>query len=105
MFDLVEGGSEDEVTVRRNRDAFVWSTLVPRVLVDVSSPDPSVTVVGERLEMPVLLAPTGVAEACHPGGDLLAARAAARFGTVFVAGMYTAFRMEDIAEAARGPLW
>jgi len=83
VFDFVEGGAGDEVTLGLNRAALERHAFRPRVLVDVSKRDQSTTLFGERLETPVLIAPTGMAGICWPRGEVLAARAAQRAGTIF----------------------
>ena len=105
VFDFVDGGAEDEVTLRRNRTAFERLAFQPRVLVDVSKRDQSATVLGQRLETPVIIAPTGLAGACWPRGEILAARAAASLGTIFTLSTHASCSIEQVAQAAPGPLW
>lgn len=105
VFDFVEGGAGDELTLRRNREAFDRLTLNPRVLVDVGKRDQSVSLFGERLETPVLIAPTGLAGVCWRRGEIAAARAAHRVGTVFTLSTHASCSIEEVARAAPGPLW
>src|SRR3954465_283136 len=78
-FDFIDGGAEDEITLRANRSAFQELALRPRWLQDVSPPrDQSVTVFGRRVDTPVLLAPTGFARLAHQYADVAAAAAAAK---------------------------
>ncbi len=105
MFDLVDGGAEDEFSMRKNRTAFNRFSLQPRILKDVSERDQSVTVLGQKLSMPVILAPTGVGQACWPHGDILAAKAAGAMGTIFSASTYTQPSLEDIAQGGSGHKW
>src|ERR671931_1312261 len=74
----LEGGGEDEYTLRRNRAAFDEVELVPRVLHDVSRVDASATVLGTRVPLPVVLAPVGAPRLIHHEGELAVARAATR---------------------------
>src|SRR2546430_1894728 len=67
-FDYIAGGAEDEVSLRRNREAYEKWALRPRVLVDVTQRDPSTTVLGQRISMPVLVAPTAFHGLVHPAG-------------------------------------
>lgn len=105
VFDFIEGGAEDEVTLRRNRSAFERLTFRPRVLVDVSHVDPSTTVLGQRLDTPLILAPTGLCGMAAPRGEVMAARAAVRAGSVFTLSTMSAVSLEDVARLAPGPHW
>lgn len=105
VFDFVDGGAEDEVTLALNRSAFQRYTFNPRVLVDVSKRDQSTTVLGQRLETPVITAPTGLAGICWPQGEILAARAAASLGTIFTLSTHASCSIEEVALGAPGPLW
>ena len=77
-YGFIAGAAEDEVTLRENRAAFQRLWLRPRVLVDVSRIDPSTTVLGQRIEFPVLLAPIAVQRLAHPDGALASARVSPR---------------------------
>src|SRR5437867_289137 len=81
-FDYIAGGAEDEVSLRRNREAFGRWAIRPRVLVDVTRRDTSTMVLGERVTMPVLVAPTALHGLVHPEGELATARGAAAAGTI-----------------------
>jgi L-lactate dehydrogenase (cytochrome) len=105
IFDFVEGGADGELTVRANRDALDTVRFDPRYLTDVSGRDVSTAVLGQRVAVPFLLAPAGLATVVHPEGELAAARAAGRAGTVFVASTASGHPLETIAEHATGPLW
>src|SRR5688572_29561285 len=70
VFDYVDGGAEDELTMRRNRAAFARVEFRPRVLRDVSRVDPSVSLLGRTLPIPLVLAPTGSTRILHPDGEL-----------------------------------
>jgi 4-hydroxymandelate oxidase len=104
-FDYYAGGAGDELTLAANRAAFAEVFLRPRVLVDVTRVDTAVTVLGQRLEMPILIAPTAFQRLAHSDGELATARAAGRAGTVMVASTIATHTLEDIAAAAGGPLW
>jgi L-lactate dehydrogenase (cytochrome) len=75
--DFVDGGAEDEVTLRRNREAFERVRLVPRLFAGAPDVDLSTELLGDRVTMPVALAPTGIARLVHPEGELAVARGAA----------------------------
>jgi len=105
LFEFVEGGAGGEVTLRANRAAFERVGFAPRYLVDVSQRDTSTTVLGTPVAMPMLLAPAGLARLVHPAGELAAARAAGAAGTIFCVSTASSCTLEEIAEAATGPLW
>jgi L-lactate dehydrogenase (cytochrome) len=105
VFDFVDGGSEDEVTLRQNRAAFGRYNFRPRVLVDVSNRDQSAVVLGERRASPLIIAPTGMAGICWPYGEIVAARAAARKGVIFTLSTHSSCSIEEVARASDGPLW
>lgn len=104
-FDYIAGGAEDERSVRRNRDAFVRWALRPRVLVDVSSRDLSTTVLGRRISLPVLVAPTAFHGLVHPEGELATSRAAMEADTIFVASTIATRTLEEIASVGPAPRW
>jgi 4-hydroxymandelate oxidase len=104
-FDYIAGGADDEVTLRRNREAFERVTLRQRALVDVSNVDLSTTILGERVEMPVLLAPVALQRLAHPDGEAASARAAANAGTIFTLSTMASATIEDVAKASDGPKW
>ena len=104
-YDFVAGGAEDEVTLSENRAAFQRILLRPRVLTDVSSVDASTTVLGERIALPLLLAPAGGQRMVHADGELASYRAAAAAGTIFVLSTTSSYSIEEVASAADGPRW
>src|SRR5262249_10311639 len=83
MFDFVDGVANGEWTQRRNQAEFERIMFDPRVLVDVSRRDQSTTVFGQRIETPIIIAPTGLTAIAWPNAELLAARAARRAGAGF----------------------
>ncbi len=101
----VSGGSGDEVTVRWNREAFERLVLRPRNLIDVSTLDTRVTLLGQTLPHPILLAPTGYHRLFHPEGERATARGAGEAEALLVVSSSATTPVEDIARAARGPLW
>jgi len=105
VFDYFAGGANDEITLRANRSAFDTTFLRPRVLVDVSHRDLSTTLLGQKIDFPVIIAPMGFQAMAHPDGELASCRAAGSSGTMFVASTMSNHRMEDIAKAATGPIW
>jgi L-lactate dehydrogenase (cytochrome) len=105
VFDYADGAAGDEITMRRNLDAFAELQLHPRQQIDVSERSMETTVLGRTLTMPMLLGPTGLQRLVHRRADLEVAEAAGRAGIPFVVSASTAFTVEEIAEAATGDLW
>jgi isopentenyl diphosphate isomerase/L-lactate dehydrogenase-like FMN-dependent dehydrogenase len=105
VFDIIDGGSGDDVTVRANREAFQRIWLRPRAMQDVSNVDLSTTVLGERITMPLMLDPCSFARICDSQAELAVARAAGRAGTVYAIAGGASETPQDIAKVATGPLW
>jgi (S)-mandelate dehydrogenase len=104
-FEYVEGGAEDEATLRYNRSAFERWRLLPRTLVNTSARHIRTELFGRPSAAPLLIAPTGFNGVLHPHGDLALARAAARAGIPFTISTFSTTRLEDIARGAGGRLW
>ena len=104
-FDFIDGGADGEVTLRANAEAFERRTLRPRQLVGVQTRDLHTTVLGVPVQMPVLIAPTGMSLLAGAGGDIAGARAASRAGIVFSLSTMSSNSIEEVAQAASGPLW
>ena len=104
-YDYYAGAAGDEQTLAANRLAFEQIMLRPRVLVDVSRVDTTSHVLGERIAIPIMLAPTAFHRLAHPDGELAAARAAGAADTIMVASTMSTCTLEEIAQAAAGPLW
>ena len=104
-FDYIAGGAEDEVSLRRNREAFAKWALRPRVLVDVSKRDTSTSVLGQRVSMPILVAPTAFHGLVHPEGEVATARGAAAAGTLMVVSAVATKDLEEVAKAGAAPRW
>lgn len=105
VFDFIDGGAEDERTLRANRAAFQRYTFRPRVLVDVAERDQSTSVLGVQLATPLILAPTGLCGMATPRGELAAARAAASRGALFTLSTMAACTIEEVARVTSAPLW
>jgi 4-hydroxymandelate oxidase len=104
-FDYIAGGAGDEVTIRRNRTDLERITLRPRYMVDVSKIDTATTVLGDTLDLPVLLAPAAGHKLCCPDGELATARAAAHAGSAMILSTLSTVSMEEVAQAGTAPLW
>jgi 4-hydroxymandelate oxidase len=105
VFDYYVGGAQDEVTLRENRAAYERIALWYRVLAGVGERALETTVLGERVSMPVLIAPTAFHRMAHPDGEMATARAAGKAGTIMMVSTLSNTSVEDIASAATGPLW
>ena len=105
VFAYIDGGAEDEVTLRENRRAFVEIAFRPRQCVPVPSCDLTTTVLGTRLDVPFLLAPVGFCRMFFPRGEVHAARAAHAAGTGYILSTFSGTRLEEVADRATGPLW
>ena len=105
IFDYVDGGAEDEVTLRENRRAFEEVTFRPRHGVAVPEVDLRTRVLGQDMALPVLLAPVGYCRMFHPKGEVAAARAAGEAGTAYILSTASGHPLEDVKGATRGPAW
>jgi L-lactate dehydrogenase (cytochrome) len=105
VFDYIDGGAEDELTLRRNVAAFRRAELVPRVLRDVSGIDTATTLLGRPLPMPLVVAPIGFTRIASPGGELDVSRAAARAGLPYTLSTLGTRSIEEVAAASSGPKW
>jgi isopentenyl diphosphate isomerase/L-lactate dehydrogenase-like FMN-dependent dehydrogenase len=104
-FDFIDGGADDEVTLRRNRQAFDEVSLVPRVLQGAADPSTEITLFERRLDLPVLLAPTGGARIAGRDGELAAARGATAAGTVSVMSCFSSIPLDEIVASVPEPQW
>jgi (S)-mandelate dehydrogenase len=105
VFEFVDRGSEDEVALRNNRAAFERIQLSPRTLVDVSARTQAISLFGHSLQMPIAIAPTGIAGLMWHQGELELARAAAAAGIPFTLATGSMTAMEKVAAEAPGRLW
>jgi L-lactate dehydrogenase (cytochrome) len=105
VFGYVDGGSDDEVTLRANRSALRQWRFRPRVLRDVAEPDLRVSVLGSDLAAPIGLAPTGFTRLVHQAGECAAARAAAARGLPYCLSTVGTTTIEDVAGTGLRDLW
>ena len=105
-YDYYRSGSDEEHTLRRNRDAWTGFELWYRTLVDVSATQLATTVLGTAVSSPILIAPTAYHALADEGGERATARAAAASGSLYVASTLATTTLEDVAAAAPGaPRW
>ena len=105
VFDYLDGGSEGEITLKENARVFSDYIFRPRHAVHVPAPELSVTIMGETMAMPALLAPIGYSRLIHPDGELGAVRAAGRQGIGFAMSTISGYPLEKIAAAATAPVF
>jgi len=104
-FDYYSSGAHDEITLRENHAAYDRIKLRYRVLRDISQRDLSATVLKQRISMPILVAPTAFQRMAHPDGEVATARAAGKAGTIMILSTLSTSSIEDVMEAAIGPVW
>jgi L-lactate dehydrogenase (cytochrome) len=105
LFDFIDGGAQDEVTLRANQSDFHRLALLPRVLTDVSERDQSVTVLGRKLDVPLILSPTGLPGMLWPNGAIEAAQATDKAGGGFCLSSMSTSTVEDVSKATGRPIW
>lgn len=105
VFAYIDGGAEDEITLRDNRRAFDDLRFRPRQCVAVSGCDLRTRVLGTTLDLPFLLAPVGFCRMFYPRGETHAARAANAAGTAYILSTFSGTRLEEVRDGAAGPLW
>ena len=104
-YDFIAGAATDEITLRRTREVLDSIIMKPRMMVDVSQLDLGTTVLGQKISFPVMLAPAGNHGAAHMEAELATVRAAGKADTLMVLSSHSAKTLEDVAEAATGPIW
>ena len=105
VFDYIDGGAEDERSMRRNAAAFEQVEFRPRILRDVSNIETSTTLLGQPLSFPLVLAPTGFTRIADPQGELAVARAAERAGIPYTLSTLATRSIEEVAEVSGGRKW
>jgi (S)-mandelate dehydrogenase len=105
VFEYMDGGAEDEATLAGNREALARLRLVPDTLIDTSARQLRTELFGTAISAPFIIAPTGFNGVIHPEGDLVLARAAAKWGLPFTLSSVSNVRLEELARQAGGRLW
>jgi len=103
IFHYIDGGSDDEVTLKRNTYSFSKCDLVPNILASVGEPDLSTKVLGTKIDIPLFLSPVAMQRLFHHDGDKASARAAEKFGTFYSMSTMATSSIEEIANKAGGP--
>lgn len=105
VFDYLDGGAESEITLRENNRAFEDVMFRPRQAVAVRECDLRTQVLGTEIAFPALLAPVGYSRLMHPGGEVVAARAAGEAGIGYILSTISGHKLEDVKTAISGPAW
>jgi len=103
IFHYIDGGSDDEVTLKRNTESFLKCDLVPNILASVGEPDLSTTVFGQKIDMPLFLSPVAMQRLFHHEGDRASAKAAEKFGTFYSMSTMANSSIEEISNISDGP--
>ena len=103
IFHYIDGAADDEVTYRRNTEAYEQCDLVPNVLAGVENIDMSTTVMGQKIDMPLYLAPTALQRLFHHDGEKAVGKAAEKFGTMFGISSLATASIEEISDLIKTP--
>jgi isopentenyl diphosphate isomerase/L-lactate dehydrogenase-like FMN-dependent dehydrogenase len=105
VFDYLDGGADSEITLGENTRAFRDILFRPRQAVAFGQCALSVKVLGREISFPAMLAPVGYSRMMHPGGEVVAARAAGEAGTGYILSTISGHKMENVKAATSGPAW
>jgi isopentenyl diphosphate isomerase/L-lactate dehydrogenase-like FMN-dependent dehydrogenase len=105
VFDYLDGGAEDEFTLRENCRVFEQLTFRPRYAVAMPRCDLRARVLGTELAFPAILAPVGYSRLMHPAGELAAASAAGSAGLIYTLSTISAHKLENVRASSTGPVW
>ena len=103
IFHYIDGGADDEVTLKRNTDSFNTCDLIPSVLNNVSNVDLSITVLGQKIKFPLFLAATAMHRLYHHEGERATGKAAEKMGTMFGISTMATTSIEEIGKLTEGP--
>ncbi|MTV29067.1 alpha-hydroxy-acid oxidizing protein, partial [Nitriliruptoraceae bacterium ZYF776] len=95
-YDYYASGAEDQWTLEENRNAFARILFRPRILIDVSKIDMTTTILGFKLSMPIMIAPTAFQKMAHPEGEYATARAASAAGTIMTLSSWATSSVEEV---------
>ncbi|XP_055820105.1 glycolate oxidase 1-like isoform X2 [Solanum dulcamara] len=102
IYDYYASGAEDQWTLQENRNAFSRILFRPRILVDVSKIDTTTSVLGFKISMPIMVAPTGMQKMAHPEGEYATARATSAAGTIMTLSTVGTSSIEEVASTGPG---
>ena len=103
IFHYIDGGADDEITLKRNTDSFNKCDLIPNVLTGASNIDLSTTVLGQKIDFPLFLSATAMHRLYHHEGERATARAADKMGTMFGISTMSTTSIEEIGKLTKGP--
>ena len=103
VFHYIDGAADDEVTYRRNTEAYENCDLVPNVLTGVKDIDMSTTIMGQKIDMPIYCAPTALQRLFHPDGEIGVGLAAEKFGTMFGVSSLGTASIQEISKLISTP--
>ena len=103
IFHYIDGGADDETTLKRNTESFNKCDLIPNVLTDVSNIDTSTTVLGQKIDFPLFLSPAAMHQLYHHDGERASAIAAEKYGTFFSLSTMGTKSIEEISNISGGP--
>lgn len=102
VYDFYAGGAEDQWTLKENKEAFSKILFRPRVLIDVSHIDMSTSILGYKISMPIMVAPTALHKLAHQEGEVASAQAAAAAGTIMTLSSWSSCSIEEVSSSAPG---
>ncbi|KAL4349052.1 hypothetical protein AHAS_Ahas10G0003400 [Arachis hypogaea] len=102
VYDFYASGAEDQWTLKENRDAFSRILFRPRILIDVSKVDMTTRILGFKISMPIMIAPTGMQKLAHPQGECAIARAASAANTIMTLSTMSNYSFEEVASTGPG---
>ena len=103
IFHYIDGGADDEITLKRNSESFNNCDLIPNILSDVSNIDLSTTVLGQKIDFPLFLAATAMHRLYHHDGEKASAKAAEKMGTILGISTMATTSIEEIGKLTKGP--
>ena len=103
IFHYIDGGADDEITLKRNSESFNNCDLIPNILSDVSNIDLSTTVLGQKIDFPLFLAATAMHRLYHHDGEKASAKAAEKMGTILGISTMATTSIEEIGKLTNGP--
>ena len=104
-YDYYSSGANDEITLRENCDAYIRIFLKYRVLVDVDQRDLSTEVLGQKISMPVMIAPTAFHKMAHSEGEVAVAKAATKADTIMILSTLSNSSIEEVVKVSKGNIW
>ena len=103
IFHYIDGAADDEITLKRNTEAFENCDLVPNVLAGVKDIDMSTEIFGKKIDLPIFCSPTALQRLFHHDGELAVGKAAQKFNTFFGVSSLGTFSLKEISENVKTP--